>query len=245
MNISDAKSRFLAFLKQDAYDATVPEDFEKTVLPALELFTSRFANRSIDELPAADLRDFLSRWYVEEASAQLFQHPQKTTSSQQFLLPPAQPFIEALSAFFKWYEELSPNNLVQEHLAVLRELQDSLPRAIEISRALLKHLANRGGAIQFPEFLTSFEAGGHSEYDIGEGSAVGALEGYFRVLRIEGVTLEAEEVITEARIYPIIFPEAIAALLQVEYLINLEIVRTPEAWQIVGGGFAYPPNTEI
>jgi hypothetical protein len=245
MKVSDAKSRFIAYLQQSGKETTITAAFSNPALQALELLASHFANHSIDEITVGELRDFLARWYVEEASAKIFQQTHKLPAHQSLYLPPAQPFIETLSAFFKWHGETSLSNFAQEHLALLSELQETLPRAIEISVALMKHLANRGGAIQFPEFLTSFEAGGHSEYDIGTGGAVGAIEGYFRVLRREGVKIEAEELISETPIYPIIFPASIAGLLQPNYLINLEIVHTPDAWQIVNCGFAYPPNTEI
>ncbi len=245
MNVGDAKSRFLAFLQQSDKETTITAVFSKPAAQALELLACHFASHSIDEITPARLRDFLARWYVEEASAKIVQQAYTDSPQQSVTLPPAQTLIETLSAFFKWYDESSAKNYAQKQRAVLSELQESLPQAIEISVALMKHLANRGGAIQFPEFLTSFEAGGHSEYDIGGGGAVGAIEGYFRVLRIEGAKIEAEELISETPIYPIIFPPAIAGLLQPNYLINLEIVHTVDAWQIVNCGFAYPPNTEI
>jgi hypothetical protein len=62
---------------------------------------------------------------------------------------------------------------------------------------------------------------------------------------VEGASVEAEELISEERVWPIIFPSEAAALLEDGYIINLELVRKPEGWQIAGCGFAYPPGAEI
>ncbi|HST22533.1 MAG TPA: hypothetical protein VLR90_15525, partial [Blastocatellia bacterium] len=89
------------------------------------------------------------------------------------------------------------------------------------------------------------EEGGHSSYDLDEIGEVGAIEGYFRITRIEGAMAEAEEVITEERVWPIIFPRDLASRLTNGYIINLELVRSKEGWQIAACGFAYPPGTDI
>jgi hypothetical protein len=102
-----------------------------------------------------------------------------------------------------------------------------------------------GGAFSFPEFLTSFEEGGSSQYDIDVPGNVGAIDGYFRIIRVDGVLAEAEELISEERVWPIVFPFEVAALLDDGYIINMELVRKMEGWQIVGCGFTYPPGTEI
>jgi hypothetical protein len=93
--------------------------------------------------------------------------------------------------------------------------------------------------------LTSFEEGGSSQYDIDVPGNVGAIDGYFRIIRVEGSSVEAEELISDERVWPIVFPSEVAALLDDGYIINLELVRKPEHWQIAGCGFAYPPGTEI
>ena len=128
---------------------------------------------------------------------------------------------------------------------VLNELRRSLPRALEITNTLTNALRGRGGAFAFPEFLTSFEEGGSSQYDIDVPGNIGAIDGYFRVIRVEGVSVEAEELISEERVWPIVFPAEVAAMLDDEYIVNLELVRKAEWWQIVACGFAYPPGTEI
>ena len=132
-----------------------------------------------------------------------------------------------------------------DSLAVLNELRVTVPRALEIAGDLASCIGSQRGAFSFPEFLTLFEEGGRSEYDIDTPGDVGALEGYFRIVRIEGSMVEAEELTSEDRIWPIIFPAEIAARLETQYIINLELVRAPEGWKIVDCGVVYPPGTEI
>ena len=116
---------------------------------------------------------------------------------------------------------------------------------LRISSRLSAHLAGRGGAFGFPEFLTSFEAGGHSQYDLDAPGESGCMEGYFRILRVEGCRVEAEETLTQTRAWPVRFPEDVAALLEENDLLDLELVRAEDGWQIVACGFAYPPGTEV
>ncbi len=243
MKLNEATAGFIAAWQESGDEIPVRAGFESPVAAALDLLESRFANPSIAQLTAAELRDFLARWYVEEASTNTVQAP--SPSLPPSALPSAIALIDTLSAFFKWVQDRLQSRLFQEHLSLLSELRESVPRALEINFALSKHLAGRGGAFNFPEFLTSFEEGGHSQYDIGAGGTAGAIEGYFRVLRIEGMKVEAEELISETRLYPIIFPATVIEFLRPDDLLNLEIVHTPEAWQIIHCGFAYPPNTEL
>ena len=127
----------------------------------------------------------------------------------------------------------------------------TLPRADEISKLLSDWLRERGGAFSFPEYLTTFEEGGRSQYDIDDSAdsddsnEVRVLDGYFRILRVEGSLVEAEELVTGKRVWPIVFPSHVAVLLERAYTINLEVVRTGEGWQITGCGFAYPPGTDV
>jgi len=180
------------------------------------------------------LRDFLSRWYIEG------------TVSKQLPLPDA--ILESLSVFLRWLDERANSTLEAECSSVLRELSMTLPRALEITAAVSKDLAERGGAFSFPEFLTTFADGGQSSYDIavaGEGEGPGAVEGYFRVLKVEGFSLDIQDLISEESYSPVICPEEVARLIEPFYIVNLEIVRVKEGWQIASCGFAYPPGTDI
>ncbi len=259
MKLDQAKAAFIEERKQrDETSAVIESNETSALIDALELLSGYFSDISLQEITPARLREFLSRWYLEEAIASATsQHP-----STNF--PKAETILASLSEFLRWIDETAPNNfekerltkagkqkpsssaIAQERFAVLKSLQQNLPRAIEITRALSHHLAHRGGAFSFPEFLTSFEEGGQSEYDIGSASnEISAIEGYFKILRIDGTKVEAEELITERQVWPIIFPEEVARLLNAHYIINLELVCYENNWQIVNCGFAYPPNTDI
>ncbi|MEW6131112.1 MAG: hypothetical protein AB1757_29040 [Acidobacteriota bacterium] len=243
MNLAQAQSLFIAALakNRDEENHLAIAD----CLQALECLATYFGNVRIATITPERLRDFLARWYVEEATIKTQRRNTDFSITDSVPhLPDAEILIKSLIAFFNWHGESFNDPLNQQRLAVLNELQSTLRRAIAINLALSNYLTTRGGAIQFPEFLTSFEAGGHSEYDVGANGEVCAREGYFRILRIDGEKVEAEELISETRVFPIIFPENIARWLEVAYLINLEIVHTPEGWQITNCGFAYPPNTE-
>jgi hypothetical protein len=199
---------------------------------AMELFEdySRAAGlASIDQITAPAIRDFLARWYIELAADRKLASPQILISS--------------LATFFKWADEHCGAKIAANCAPVLSELEQSLPRAIEITSALSKHLSERGGAFGFPEFLTSFEQGGHSEYDVGGRGEVSAIEGYFLIERVEGERAKAVEIVTETRAWPLVFPEEVARLIVTGFIINLEIVRAGDSWQIAGCGFAFPPNT--
>ena len=201
---------------------------------AFDLLVRQLADPDIEQLTPAQLRDFLSRWYVEEACAR--------RRSTLAALPEAEALIATLKDFFRWTDRARRPQFDN----ILDEMAATVPRAVEISVALAAESAERGGAVSFPEFLTTFTEGGQSEYDIGAPTGeVGVREGYFRILSIAGRDVTAEEIIQEERVTPIVFPAAIARLLAPGYILNLELVRTAEGWQIAGSGFAYPPGTEF
>jgi hypothetical protein len=150
-----------------------------------------------------------------------------------------------MAEFLKWVDRQAGIDLAVQSLPILIELKRSLPCALEITAALSSWLQERGGAFSFPEFLTSFEDGGRSQYDIDAPGQIGAIEGYFRIIRVEGSLVEAEEIISEECVWPIIFPLEIAARFDDRYVVNLELVRAAEGWQIAGCGFVYPPGTEV
>jgi hypothetical protein len=154
-------------------------------------------------------------------------------------------FLDWLYAFFNWARENRVLPLADNCAQVLAELRQSIPRAIMIGLSLSKEIAARGSATTFPELLTSFEQGGASRYDIDSPDGRGAIEGYFRIRRVESIHIEAEEIITEEIVWPVEFPSATARLLSEGFIINLEIVKQRRVWQIDGCGFAYPPGTDI
>ncbi|HJQ68961.1 MAG TPA: hypothetical protein VKA70_08315 [Blastocatellia bacterium] len=201
---------------------------------AIELFDEylRASDLSSNELlPASALRDFLARWYVEVAAAPYAGRE----------VPSPEALLDSVAEFLKWADARGLR-VAGECAAMLSELQESLPRALEINRALSSHFGERGGAFGFPEFLTSFDQGGHSEYDIGEPGEVRAIEGYFLIERVEHDRAEAVEIVSDRRVGPIIFPEEVARLIGTGFIINLEVTRAGGVWRITDCGFAFPPN---
>src|SRR5438128_9899082 len=130
----------------------------------------------------ARLRDFLSRWFIENAGS-AFHRASPPSSTVAF--PDPFKLSDALAAFIEWMARRT-DFAADECLAVVAELRERLPRAIAISTRLSEWLAGRGGAFGFPEFLTSFEAGGRSQYDFDKVGGAGRIEGDFRIPRIDG-----------------------------------------------------------
>jgi len=202
---------------------------------SLALLKNYFASDTrLADISAPAMRDFLSRWYVQTACS----------SNLDDSVPDTHELLDSLTEFCVWADEQA-DILFEELSPLLIELRHRLPRAIEITGKLSRWLRQSGGAFSFPEFLTSFEEGGHSQYDIDTPGAPGAVDGHFRIKRVQGSLVEAEDILTEERVWPILFPAEAASLLDDEYIINLELVRDSEGWRIVGCGFAYPPGTEL
>ena len=228
MTLAQAISEFLADIESSRYARHSA---------SLQILSSYFSSdRDLSELTPAKLRDFLAHWYVERMfGSGSIKSEDANTAGQS---------IDSLVEFFKWVKQREVAS-AEDSLAVLNELRATVPPALAIAGDLASWTGSQRGAFNFPEFLTSFEEGGRSEYDIDTPGDVGALEGYFRVVRVEGSMVEAEELTSEDRIWPIIFPAEIAASLEAKYIINLELVRAPEGWKIVDCGVVYPPGTEI
>lgn len=237
------KAAIAQWLETTARDDSVSQADAESRALSLALLARYFSeDRRLEALTPALLRDFLGRWVIENAS--LTSRPTNHDSSRQARLDPL-TLIDTLKAFIEWAARHA-SFAADESLAVLTELREQLPRAIAISERLSEQIASRGGAFGFPEFLTSFEAGGHSQYDLDTAGEAGCIEGYFRITHVGGGgRIEAEEMLTEMVISPILFPEAVAVLLDRDYIINLEIVRAETGWQIAACGFAYPPGTDV
>jgi len=211
-----------------------PDNTRHAYSRSIDLLTAFFTDEcDLDNITPPALRDFLARYYVELASAKASE------------IPRPDEMILSMKEFFSWVDPDSQSVPTNERLKVIAELADTIPRALGIFITLSFHLSERGGAFAFPEYLTSFEEGGRSQYDLDAGGEAGAMEGYFRIARIEGEKVEAEELITEDRVWPVIFPEDVALRLEPQQIINLEIILVSDAWHIASCGFAYPPHTEI
>jgi hypothetical protein len=229
------------WLETTARDGSVSQAQAEAHALSLTLLARYFGeNARLGQVTPARLRDFLARWFIENGGPA--PHRSDPNSSQADFPDPV-ALTDTLAAFVEWAAGSAA--LPAECLAVIAELRERLPRAIAIGARLSAELAGRGGAFGFPEFLTSFEAGGHSEYDFGGAGEQQCLEGYFRIARVEGGHVEAQELLTETAVSPVLFPAAVAALLERDYIINLELIHARDAWQVVACGFAYPPGTEV
>ena len=251
MTLGEASERFLADISKGQSDDHVWSSVEKDALAlVIEYFS---ADKTITDISPAALRDFLARWYVEKASMPGRSNLEASQTSQEsdalrvasITVPKPSELLLSLSRLFEWMDQQTGSDLAQRFAPVLDELSRSLPRAVEITQLLSTWLQERGGAFGFPEFLTSFEEGGRSEYDIDTPGSPGAMDGYFRILRVEGTSVETEELISGERVWPVVFPPSVAAQLEKQFLINLELVRGPAGWEIAGCGFAYPPGTDL
>src|SRR5262245_60514087 len=234
-----------------------PADYRRALSPALLLLERYFSEANLSEITPVRLRDFVARWYVEEASSlnrigaaeagdscedvEIGTRYSRTTR----ILPEPVELLGELGRFLNWMHIQIGNDDSTRCLSILNELRETLPHALEINHSLSKSFREMQSAFTFPEFLTSFEDGGSSQYDIDAPGSIGAIDGFFRIIRVEGNLAEAQEVISDERISPIIFPNEVAELLSNEYVINLELVRDRESWKIAGCGFTYPPGTEF
>lgn len=235
MTLAEATSKFLeraARVEAPAGSQRESPPQARTLSQSLELLTSYFSGEhALEDITAERLRDFLARWYVERAWASPAPEPKV--------------LVDSLADFFRWADEYTEARIARECLPILGELEQSIPRALRLAEVLSNELRGRGGAFSFPEFLTSFEEGGQSQYDLDAPGEAGAIEGYFRITRVETTFVEAEDVISEERLWPIIFPAGVAGLVGVGMIVNLELLRTAGGWRIAACGFAYPPGTEV
>ncbi|MFY9609152.1 MAG: hypothetical protein WAU45_11140 [Blastocatellia bacterium] len=222
MTIREASARFL--------EQCQPKNSQskKALAQTIRYLTGYLPDAALAELTSARLRDFIARWYVEETNHQP--------------APPA--LLDSLGVFLRWVDTHTPAQVEDGCRRVIEELEETLPRALEIARVLSSQLKARG-AFGFPEFLTSFEEGGRSQYDVDIGGEVSALEGFFRVSRIEETMVEAEDLISGERVWPVIFPKESVAVIENGYILNLELIRGADSWHIASCGFAYPPGTEF
>jgi hypothetical protein len=258
MTLAEATADFLDYIRRNPSTVT-PHLQLHTYEQAARLLVDYFsADSPLSSITAASLRDFLARYYLEKtctSKRKASESIERDSTTDPGLLssdlpesdqlPAPQELLLSMADFFKWTDNNTGEELTARCSQTVSELSETLPHAIEITRLLSSWIQDRRGAFAFPEFLTSFEEGGHSQYDIDTPGSIGALEGYFRIIRVEGSLVEAEDLISEERVWPITFPSEIAVLLDRAYVINLELLRTKEGWQIASCGFAYPPGTEV
>jgi hypothetical protein len=258
MTIAEAIKSFAEDLRQKS--TVQPGDHRGAEIPALLLLEAYFCpNADLNEITASRIRDFAARWYLEEAStlniagqegeqvdkSALKVRIDRARSHQAADIPDPAELLNEVASFLTWTNQRMVSGEPSRCLSIVNELRTTLPRALEINRSLSRYLRETQSAFNFPEFLTSFEEGGSSQYDIDAGGNIGAVDGFFRIVRVEGSLVEAEELISDEKIWPIVFPEQVAPMLNDAYVINLELVLDRGKWQIAGCGFTYPPGTEF
>jgi len=251
MTLPEAIAIFIERARQKKGDTGQPDRCDDPVLAAefLMIYAAETGIQALTDLTPAMLRDFLARWYIEEIGPVI--HSQSVSpslslqSGSKTRTPQPLALIDGLAAFFRWSDNAAGTELLNQLSPILTEMEQRLPRALEITSALTEWVASGRGAFNFPEFLASFEEGGRSQFDVDMPGAVGTVEGYFRVLHVSGREVEAEELISEERIWPIILPDEIAPLITPGYTLNLELVRSPDGWLIADCGFTYPPGAVV
>jgi hypothetical protein len=235
MTLAQATSLFIETQAND------PTSSSPNTRSALRLLTQFFPNNTTtSDLTLSGLREFLTRWYIDEAASQ----PDDKACPNE-LLPTPDELIDVLVRFFFWLDATYSTTYSTCFSDILAWTRTSVPIALQLTSKLTDMIRRPAGAFSFPEFLTSFEEGGRSQYNVDWAGETSAMDGYFRIVSIEGSTVEALELLTDETVAPIDIPAAVAETLQVGYVINLEIVREQNSWKIVGCGFAYPPEFEI
>ena len=212
--------------------ASSKETGSASVLSYLEPESLEFRNRPVDR------RLFLDCLCVS--------YVRSWTPTRNEDSPPVAPsqFLDDLARLIVW---LSANREFPEHdecSETISDLRRTLPRAILLRQRLMGVIEDRHGPFTFPEFLTSFENGGRSEYDVDTPGELGVLEGYFQVVSVNPDII-VEELITERTIAPILLPGEAAALVEAGQILTLELIHSDRGWVIRECGNVFPPGTRI
>lgn len=183
-------------------------------------------------IPSERWSDFLSTTFVEMCFA----------GEIRAAVVPVIP--EVFGSFVAWWSSVEFINANLETMR-LGELQIEVLKAVELAGRLADWNRSRRGAFEFPEFLVSFEQGGRSQYDIDDPDEARSVEGYFKIIRIEDLFFEAEELISESVVWPIRLPSEAGVTFECGYVLNLQLVRVEDHWEIADCGIVYPPGTRL
>src|ERR1044071_435370 len=180
MTLAEATSQFVEAPRDTSLSA-------RSSQAALRLLSGYFRkNTPITDLTLPGIREFLTRWYVDEAAS-----PTNEVNPPHELVPTPDELIDTLVQFFSWLDVKHGTDYSTRFSEILAKIRTSLPKAIRLTRVLAETFRQRKGAFSFPEFLTSFAEGGRSEYDIDVAGGTTALDGYFRVAKVDGSSVEA------------------------------------------------------
>jgi len=211
---------------------------------AISLLIEYFGSETrLADLNADSLNDFLCRWCIERSRHSETDAAGRRVDSSRALIQAIPKTVLELLDFASRQVDPATASASREAVEYARI---NLPRSLEVSRLLAEAVSRDESGTEFRDFLTTFEAGGQSEYDVDDPSdsvvddQPAALEGFFRVKKIEGTLVEMEEVIGEELVGLVFFPADVAALLQPEDVLELELIADGENWSIIACGFAYP-----
>jgi len=230
MTLDEAVTKFLEHTRANSTHTT-------GVDPSSDLLqaTARHFGRDADAktISTERWRDFLSTTFVEMCFA----------GEIRAVVIPVIP--ELFASFVAWWSSVELINDNLETIKRLGEQQIEALKAVELGARLADWNRSRRGAFEFPEFLVSFEQGGRSQYDIDDPGEARAVEGYFKITRIEDQFFGAEELISESVVWPIRLPSEAGLYFERGYVLNLQLVRAEDHWEIVDCGIVYPPGTRL
>src|SRR5215475_9798370 len=124
-------------------------DHLQAISPTLLLLERYFSHEAdLSEITPVRLRDFVARWYVEEASSLRLTGAEKVEDSveddwigtgyscQTRIPPEPMELLAELGRFFNWMQIQTGTENVNGCLSVLDELGETLPQALEINHSL-------------------------------------------------------------------------------------------------------------
>lgn len=228
--------RLIEALDSFASENPGPAETRESII-LLKSYLATIPRNGACRLTAESLYQFLGNFYLTRY----------VSGGEGEQLPAPSEIVTALGQLLDWMagrQDMIGELLADAHSA-LSELAVTLPQAVYTSRQLAECLSKRQGPFAFSEFLTTFEDGGQSQYEPDVAGRPRTKEGYFRITRADGKIVEARESLSEEAVWPILLPEGAEGILSPGYIVNLDIVRNGEYWEITGCGLAYPPGTIV
>lgn len=221
--------------------ADVTDPRTRNCIASLRLyFVDKRATGGVQSLSRDALLDYIAFWLPEHIRSWAPTEPQRPEPNPVEVLDVLERLVIELASRQNRFDK-------DECLATISELRRTLPRVVELTRLLTQDISKRGGPFGFPEFLTTFEEGGRSEYDLdvaGAGAET-VIEGHFRVTSVEGSRVSAVELVSERSVSPILFPEHAAPFVEPGQIATLELVLGPDGWVITDCELVFPPGTRV
>ncbi|HMG35334.1 MAG TPA: hypothetical protein VKM94_15450 [Blastocatellia bacterium] len=229
MKVVDAVSKYLT---ESAVDASEQE------VEILNLLDRIQGYADVGDLTPQFILNPFCREYVDLEFAEL---PQRRSNTHGRALA----VKDSLTVFFRWAQcEVGLEDLEGLEKA-LDEVCATIPRAVEIAALLNEVSSARRGGFGFPEFLTSFEDGGRSSYDLDAPGKSGTRGGYFRVKSATGLETVLEHSASGELVAPVELPFEIATLISEGFILDLELLFKDGRWVVYDNGIVYPPSVQV